>query len=312
MSRLQKIGDRFSRVHLLLFTLFLGLLVVNDLFLKGLYPGWWTGKLSDFSGLLIFPIVVFALTGWKQKHIIWLTIGGFLFWKSGLSQPLIDGWNAIMPVHLSRVIDYSDLIALLMVPFSFRILLKQNSSPTTSLTKPALLFFAAFWCIASNSDDIRFINPMQGESATDLHGMEITIPRNGMDDLRYQLRVINDSTIRINRDGTRQKWDANIRKYKDLYFVNRRHPIYPDEYYVITAFGISNDTIRNFTSIFSEKPYDMIVMEHSEKRRYFKKIDVIWSEANEQSIVLIDNTEEETYEAFKVLVARSRFGLIRR
>lgn len=45
--------------HLLLNWVFLPCLLVlalNDHFLKYGYPGWLTGKLSDFAGLLIFPL----------------------------------------------------------------------------------------------------------------------------------------------------------------------------------------------------------------------------------------------------------------
>lgn len=39
----------------------IGLLLVNDHFLKGLWPGWWTGKISDFAGLIFFPLLLQGL-----------------------------------------------------------------------------------------------------------------------------------------------------------------------------------------------------------------------------------------------------------
>src|ERR1044071_3687329 len=43
----------------------LALLVANDHYLKGanLLPGWLTGKLSDFAGLIVAPIVAVAFAG---------------------------------------------------------------------------------------------------------------------------------------------------------------------------------------------------------------------------------------------------------
>lgn len=37
------------------------LLVLNDHVLKQAYPSWWTGKLSDFAGLIFFPVFLGAL-----------------------------------------------------------------------------------------------------------------------------------------------------------------------------------------------------------------------------------------------------------
>lgn len=39
----------------------IGLLLVNDHVLKGLWPGWWTGKISDFAGLIFFPLLLQGL-----------------------------------------------------------------------------------------------------------------------------------------------------------------------------------------------------------------------------------------------------------
>ncbi|MGE0527608.1 MAG: hypothetical protein AB7G93_05900 [Bdellovibrionales bacterium] len=37
------------------------LMVLNDHALKYAYPGWWTGKLSDFCGLFFFPVFLASL-----------------------------------------------------------------------------------------------------------------------------------------------------------------------------------------------------------------------------------------------------------
>lgn len=40
----------------------IAVLVVNDHLLKAAFPGtWWTGKLSDFAGLVFFPLFLLAL-----------------------------------------------------------------------------------------------------------------------------------------------------------------------------------------------------------------------------------------------------------
>jgi hypothetical protein len=39
----------------------IGALVVNDHLLKARWPGFWTGKLSDAAGMVVFPLVLFAI-----------------------------------------------------------------------------------------------------------------------------------------------------------------------------------------------------------------------------------------------------------
>ena len=39
----------------------IALLLVNDHLLKGMWPSWWTGKISDFAGLVFFPLVLQGL-----------------------------------------------------------------------------------------------------------------------------------------------------------------------------------------------------------------------------------------------------------
>jgi hypothetical protein len=40
-------------------------LAVNDHILKGLAPGWLTGKLSDFAGLFFFPYLLTLVSPWS-------------------------------------------------------------------------------------------------------------------------------------------------------------------------------------------------------------------------------------------------------
>lgn len=95
------------------------LLFVNDHFLKWEFSNWITGKLSDFMGLMIFP---FFLTFLFPKMIKWNVIFTgvfFVFWKSPLSQSFIDFYNLISFIEITRVVDYSDYIALSILPISY-------------------------------------------------------------------------------------------------------------------------------------------------------------------------------------------------
>jgi hypothetical protein len=100
-----------------LFLFFLVVLIVNDFFLKSAFHNMITGKLSDFSGLFIFPIFWSAIFP-KQK--LWIFISTavlFAFWKSEYSSLIIQ---LVKPYFsIGRTVDLSDLIALPMILFAW-------------------------------------------------------------------------------------------------------------------------------------------------------------------------------------------------
>jgi hypothetical protein len=98
---------------------FLGLLLLNDFLLKSLLHNWLTGKLSDFAGLFIFPLFWSALLPRFRRPIYVLTAIMFVIWKSAYAQSLIDAWNGLGVLPIYRTVDASDLLAMLILPFSF-------------------------------------------------------------------------------------------------------------------------------------------------------------------------------------------------
>ncbi|MDX2361144.1 MAG: hypothetical protein QNK23_10075 [Crocinitomicaceae bacterium] len=115
-----KQGHSHSLVSIELFAA-LAILVVNDWFLKSLWPGMITGKLSDFVGLFAFALFWLALFPKKKHVVVWIIAGLFVVWKSSLSQGFIEGWNGIAPFKIGRVIDYWDLTALIVIPLSLKV-----------------------------------------------------------------------------------------------------------------------------------------------------------------------------------------------
>ncbi len=82
---------------------------VNDHILKAAFPGFLTGKISDFSGLFFFPFLITALVGIRQ--IAWaaaVTALGFVVVKlTGLQ---------CGPMRI--VADPTDLAALVSLPLA--------------------------------------------------------------------------------------------------------------------------------------------------------------------------------------------------
>lgn len=106
----------YQRLRILaspLFILFLILLLVNDFYLKGAFHNVLTGKLSDFSGLFIFPIFWSAIFPKRKALIFIATAVLFTFWKSEYSAGLIQWMNPYFGV--GRTVDLSDLMALPMI-----------------------------------------------------------------------------------------------------------------------------------------------------------------------------------------------------
>lgn len=103
-----------------LFLLGLTTLLINDLILKYEFGGLITGKLSDISGLFIFP---FFWSIFFERHsfkIYLLTVLLFVFWKLPMSTDFINSINQTLGSKLNRVTDYTDLLTLFIVPISYR------------------------------------------------------------------------------------------------------------------------------------------------------------------------------------------------
>jgi hypothetical protein len=120
--------DKF-KIELLsarLFVVGLVILLTNDFILKPLFHNFLTGKLSDFVGLFIFPYFLSIFFKRHSKIIYLLT--GFLFviWKSSISNSFILWWNDNIFFQINRVVDYTDLVALIVLPFSYYYLTNQS------------------------------------------------------------------------------------------------------------------------------------------------------------------------------------------
>ena len=94
------------------------ILLVNDHIFKYSYPGLLTGKASDFAGIFLLVLVLRSIFN-KNTLLVSIAVAiFFIWWKSPMSQAAIDLVNSVSPVSIHRTIDYTDLVALLMVPLA--------------------------------------------------------------------------------------------------------------------------------------------------------------------------------------------------
>jgi len=142
----------------------LGVLLLNDLLLKQVFSNTLTGKLSDFAGLFVFPLFWAVLFPRFRAHIYVSTALLFVLWKSPYSQPVIDAWNQWAFFSIGRTIDYSDLVALLVLPLSYQ----YGKAPSAAAPRHLLRFAVALLSVFA------FAATSRAESAT--YSQEYTYP----------------------------------------------------------------------------------------------------------------------------------------
>lgn len=121
-----------KRRHALLlhpvFLLSLGTLLLNDHYLKYAHPSWLTGKLSDFSGLLVLSFVaVWFLEQWfySRKSLVLIHVAcgaAFALWKLLPVEVWLSELLSLTSLPgMSKTPDPTDLMALAVLPLSLSI-----------------------------------------------------------------------------------------------------------------------------------------------------------------------------------------------
>lgn len=142
-----------SKLFSLGFLIGLFLLLLNDLYLKETYHNWTTGKLSDFAGLFVFPIFLSSINNKRPLLNYYFTFLFFVFWKSNLSTNSIAFVNDTIGTNFSRVIDYTDLVALFILPFSYWYYMNSNELKITAF-KPIVFGLSVFSFFATSAPDM--------------------------------------------------------------------------------------------------------------------------------------------------------------
>lgn len=134
------------------FTGALGLLLLNDFILKYTLHSWLTGKLSDFTGVFILPLFLAIFFPKRIKTIIPASALFFIFWKSPWSSGLIEWINLLPLLNYSRVVDYTDLIALLILPLSYWVYNRKNKLHVLKIKPIYPLVISVFALLATSQD----------------------------------------------------------------------------------------------------------------------------------------------------------------
>ncbi len=123
------------------------LLILNDFILKPVFHNFLTGKISDFAGLFVFVVFWAGFFPSKRNAIAMLTALAFIWWKMDYSSSFIRIFSLwVFPIQ--RVVDVTDLIALIVIPFALFFL---NRSPRVLKFHPVLAAILAFFSFCATS-----------------------------------------------------------------------------------------------------------------------------------------------------------------
>lgn len=245
-----------------LFILALGLLLLNDFYLKYEFSNFLTGKLSDIAGIFLFPYFLSSLRIKWTKTIYLGTAFLFIYWKSPFSQDLINWWQTI-GIGFNRVIDYTDLFALLILPLSFNYFQKQlltERKISKYLTAPlGLISLLAIWAttlprekveLNLNVNEVYEMQMSKAEFFNSIqagHGYSDTLKKNLEDSLFYlHFDIVDGSRVDVTALSTITSIDSNR--------TNIRLDKILNGYITGGLFsGVDNDDVGHFKSISTEE-----------------------------------------------------------
>jgi hypothetical protein len=194
----------------------LALLLLNDFYLKQVYGNFLTGKLSDLAGLFTFSLFLSALFPTRLLLVHATTAVAFVFWKTPMADGLINAWNSLGVISVARTIDYSDYLALIVLPLSFAyfsIASEASGSGLHGIRQAGaylLLVVAMFAFGATSSSTDRFLSVHETylvrESRVDIEGILLKDQR------------IKDLVPRVTR--TVPSNGANIKLEEPLYYFD--------------------------------------------------------------------------------------------
>jgi hypothetical protein len=144
-----------------------GLLVLNDHYLKGAFPSWWTGKLSDVAGLFFFPFIVTAVFGilllpFGRTRIRAEQVGRFAFILVGLwfalmkLSPAFNGlttsfWEWLVGGPVFIVMDGTDLLAMPVLFLAWRLWLGQLEGGGKQVHQQSLVWDWRVWVVSGTA-----------------------------------------------------------------------------------------------------------------------------------------------------------------
>jgi hypothetical protein len=149
------------------FLVSLAVLLANDFLLKPAFHAPLTGKLSDFAGLIVFPLFLGALLPRWKTAIFWITGAAFIAWKAPWSAPAIGWFNRHSPIDVGRTEDWTDLGALVVLPLAHRWQARAMSWPVLPWSARGLIVAVSVIALTATSYRTSFKYPAYQAYALD-------------------------------------------------------------------------------------------------------------------------------------------------
>lgn len=251
------------------FIICLGILLLNDFSLKYAFSNWFTGKLSDITGLMAFTIFWYAVLPFDRKKIIVAVSLFFLWWKSPLSEPFISFANNELSLSVTRVVDYTDYLALCFLPFTYRISVPSLYAAKWrpfAITVSGLISLFAFcatsmpysrWYEYYREGEIPFAEDFRTKMTDkeilykldpQQHGWSIDsiryLPLRGYARPYYQVRKTGDSTIQWMALSDSLPWPMYYRAESQPFYIIPEYILDGDTLHGL-EFSIDNGSLKN-------------------------------------------------------------------
>lgn len=220
-----------------IFILSLIILFLNDHFLKLHFHNWFTGKLSDIAGIILLPFLLNYFFPKLRQNSVYITVLFFTFWKSPYSEKFIEIYNLVSPISIQRVIDYTDLVALIFVVIPYYCIKNQERINFFEIRKisPAFLVLPSIFVLMSTSPShyYKYV-PYTGNLIFD-NSASFIIPKT-KEELLDEFKKRN---VNVYKDTTRiiaeNKW-----RYFEAVSINQKNLKNNKE-----IFKIANDSIKD-------------------------------------------------------------------
>ena len=232
------------------------LLFINDHFLKLYFHNWFTGKFSDFLGMIIFPLFLAYIFPKLRTFSILVSFILFIFWKSPFSEGFIDFYNQISPITVARVVDYTDFIAFVFLIIPFLLIKYDALLQPLKIRKisPALVLVPSVFVMMATSpppyyrygldgmvlfNDYSFrMQKSKAEALDELKNRNILFKKDTLMIIRRN-NISSESLIMNGTDLKTLEVDKEILK-KEL---ERKIQFY--DYYIIDSLKIGDETLKD-------------------------------------------------------------------
>jgi hypothetical protein len=141
-------------------------LLTNDLILKVVAPGFLSGKLSDFAGMIVFPVILTSLAGLFGRDLApRRAVAAISIWFAGLQMAAVADMihenilDLLLPWSVVNTADPTDLIAFVMVPAALHILESSRPLQLSSRSTRVIVLAAALGCLADTGPPSDTVGP---------------------------------------------------------------------------------------------------------------------------------------------------------